>query len=390
MIRGGTMLSCSLAVLACSPALAFQRACAGGPHWPHAAGPTSPAALAEPQLVATIHRARTPAMLEAVGSVTDFLASNQKVAAFLAVASAFGISSAFSRMSSPAGEDIVASAVAGERNRFAELPTPSVLSILYAAIIGLAVKDLVTSGVASDWIANGAALSDLPLGTVGGGLVLAALGGSELAKMRPGSPEADYYSDLEGLEVGSLSAQAAEWALAGEVPTTSPDGYAIGTVAGGCFWGTELHFQRVDGVVATAVGYTQGRVDRPTYKQVSSGITGHAEALMIMYDPSVVSYGELCDKLISTVDSTRLNCVGNDFGTQYRHGLYPCTDEQEAEALDAIRREQTRQAQFKGKVVTEVRRASVFWPAERVHQRKLQRGGQSVVKGDTTEVRCYG
>jgi peptide-methionine (S)-S-oxide reductase len=118
-----------------------------------------------------------------------------------------------------------------------------------------------------------------------------------------------------------------------QVPTTSPDGdHAIATVAGGCFWGTELHFQRVNGVVATAVGYTQGRVDRPTYGQVSSGLTGHAEALMMMYDPKVISYGELCDILISTVDSTRLNCVGNDFGTQVRPCLLvspavrsPCT-----------------------------------------------------------------
>ena len=351
---------------------------------------SSAAAVVQPRLAACVHRrAPTPAMLEDAGSVAAFLASNQKVAAFLAIGSLFGISSAVSRMSAPAGEDIVASAVAGDRNRFAELPTPSVLSILYAAILCIAVKDQVDSRVLSDWIANGAVLSDLPLGPVGGGIVLAALGASELAKMRPGSPEADYYDDLDGLAVDSLAAQAAEWALAGEVPTTS-DGYAVGTVAGGCFWGTELHLQRVDGVLATAVGYTQGRVDRPTYGQVSSGITGHAEALMFKYDPSVVSYGALCDTLISTVDSTRLNCVGNDFGTQYRHGLYPCTDAQEAEALEAIGREQTRQAQFKGKVVTEVRRAGVFWPAERVHQRKLQRGGQSAAKGDSTEVRCNG
>ena len=352
---------------------------------------SSAAAVVQPRLAACVHRrAPTPAMLEDAGSVAAFLASNQKVAAFLAIGSLFGISSAVSRMSAPAGEDIVASAVAGDRNRFAELPTPSVLSILYAAILCIAVKDQVDSRVLSDWIANGAVLSDLPLGPVGGGIVLAALGASELAKMRPGSPEADYYDDLDGLAVDSLAAQAAEWALAGEVPTSSPDGYAVGTVAGGCFWGTELHLQRVDGVLATAVGYTQGRVDRPTYGQVSSGITGHAEALMFKYDPSVVSYGALCDTLISTVDSTRLNCVGNDFGTQYRHGLYPCTDAQEAEALEAIGREQTRQAQFKGKVVTEVRRAGVFWPAERVHQRKLQRGGQSAAKGDSTEVRCNG
>ena len=314
---------------------------------------SSAALVVQPRLAAAVgHRVHPPAMLEDAGSVAAFLGSNQKVASFLAIGSLFGISSAVSRMSTPAGEDIVASAVAGDRNRFAELPTPSVLSILYAAILCIAVKDQVDSRVLSDWIANGAVLSDLPLGPVGGSIVLAALGASELAKMRPGSPEADYYDELNGLDAGSLAAQAAEWALAGEVPTTSPDGYAVGTVAGGCFWGTELHLQRVDGVLATAVGYTQGRVDRPTYKQVSSGITGHAEALMFKYDPAVVSYGELCDVLISTVDSTRLNCVGNDFGTQYRHGLYPCTDAQEAEALEAIGREQTRQAQFKGKVTT--------------------------------------
>ena len=242
----------------------------------------------------------------------------------------------------------------------------------------------------SDWLANGASISNLPT-SAAGGLVLIALFAAELGKMRPGTAEADYYDELDGLEVSSLGAEAAKWAVASQVPTASADGrYAIGMVAGGCFWGTELHLQRVNGVLATAVGYTQGRVDRPTYAQVSSGLTGHAEALMIMYDPAVVSYGELCDKLISTVDSTRLNCVGNDFGTQYRHGLYPCTDEQEAEALEAIGREQARQARFKGKVVTEVRRATVFWPAEKVHQRKLRRGGQSVAKGDDTEVRCYG
>ena len=78
--------------------------------------------------------------------------------------------------------------------------------------------------------------------------------------MRPGEPAA-FYEDLDGLEVCSLGAQAAEWAINGEVPTTSPDGqYAIATFAGGCFWGTELHFQRLAGVAATAVGYTQVRL----------------------------------------------------------------------------------------------------------------------------------
>ena len=174
----------------------------------------------------------------------------------------------------------------------------------------------------------------------------------------------------------------------------TPDGYAVGAVAGGCFWGTELHLQRVDGVIATAVGYTQGRVDRPTYKQVSSGLTGHAEALMFTYDPAVVSYGELCDKLIATVDSTRLNCVGNDFGTQYRHGIYPHSPEQMEAARACVARVQAALPPGK-RCHTEVVEAQVFWPAEEMHQQYLQKGGrlgspQSASKGCTDSVRCYG
>lgn len=86
---------------------------------------------------------------------------------FIAIAFAFGVFSAVSRASAPAGEDIVPSAVTGERNRLAELPTPSVLLLLYVAIIGLSVYDLVDSGVLSDWVANGAVLSELPIGTLG-------------------------------------------------------------------------------------------------------------------------------------------------------------------------------------------------------------------------------
>jgi len=277
--------------------------------------------------------------------------------------------------------------VAGDRNRFAELPTPSVLSILYAAILCIAVKDQVDSRVLSDWIANGAVLSDLPLGPAGGGIVLAALGASELAKMRPGSPEADYYDDLDGLAVDSLAAQAAEWALAGEVPTTSPDGYAVGTVAGGCFWGTELHFQRYSGVVATCVGYTQGNTASPSYEQVCGGSTGHTEGIQLLFDPAVVRYETLCKKLLTTVDATLRNQVGNDRGSQYRHGIYPHSEAQREVAEACLSQEQTRYAR---PVVTEVKSATVFFPAENYHQRYLQKGGQSAEKNAPAKVRCYG
>ena len=143
-------------------------------------------------------------------------------------------------------------------------------------------------------------------------------------------------------------------------------------------------------VIATAVGYTQGRTEKPSYEEVGSGLTGHTEALMMTFDPAVVSYDKLCDELFTTVDSSRLNMAGNDVGTQYRNGIYPHSEAQQAAAMAAIGREQARQMRFRRKVVTEVRPASIFWPAEKYHQRKLQKGGQSAAKGETADIRCYG
>lgn len=128
------------------------------------------------------------------------------------------------------------------------------------------------------------------------------------------------YTELDGPDEGSFAREAGEWALAGEVPVLSKDGLEVATFAGGCFWGTELHFQRVDGVVATCVGYTQGAVERPNYEQVCSGSSGHTEGIQLTFDSSVISYEQLCLKLLSTMDATLLNRVGNDRGTQYRHG----------------------------------------------------------------------
>eukprot|EP00746_Dinoflagellata_sp_MGD_P118176 gnl/MRDRNA2_/MRDRNA2_54249_c0_seq2.p1 gnl/MRDRNA2_/MRDRNA2_54249_c0~~gnl/MRDRNA2_/MRDRNA2_54249_c0_seq2.p1 ORF type:complete len:390 (+),score=48.65 gnl/MRDRNA2_/MRDRNA2_54249_c0_seq2:77-1246(+) len=204
-----------------------------------------------------------------------------------------------------------------------------------------------------------------------------------------GIKKADYYGDLEGFEVNSLSSQAAEWALADIVPKSSKDGkFEVATFAGGCFWGTELHFQRIPGVIATCVGYTQGRTTKPSYGQVCSGTTGHTEGIQMIYDPEVVSYDALCEKLLSTIDSALPNQVGNDRGTQYRHGIYPHTEAQAAAAYAAIEREQV--VQGVRKVVTEVKPAAVFWPAEKYHQRYLQKGGQSAKKNETKRVRCYG
>jgi peptide-methionine (S)-S-oxide reductase len=199
----------------------------------------------------------------------------------------------------------------------------------------------------------------------------------------------DYYADLKGEEVQSFAREAASWALAGQVPTRSRDGaWEVATVAGGCFWGTELHFQRVPGVVATCVGYTRGGVDKPSYGQVCSGTSGHTEALQLTFDPAVVSYADLCEKLLSTVDAAVLNRVGNDRGTQYRHGLYPHSPAQRAVAEQCVAAEQVRLGG--PPCVTEVADAVVFWPAEPRHQRYLERGGQSAAKECAERVRCYG
>lgn len=130
------------------------------------------------------------------------------------------------------------------------------------------------------------------------------------------------YKKLNGLP-HSFALEAGEHALAGRVPAASKDGWAIATFAGGCFWGTELHYMRMPGVVATCVGYTQGQLEQPSYSEVCSGSTGHTEACQVVYDPKVCSYESLCEKLFVTIDPTARNRVGNDVGTQYRHGIYP-------------------------------------------------------------------
>jgi len=198
------------------------------------------------------------------------------------------------------------------------------------------------------------------------------------------------YEELEGLPK-SYAREAGERAMASEVSALSKDGrYEVATFAGGCFWGTELHFQRIPGVVATCVGYTQGSVDRPTYEQTCSGTTGHTEATQLIFDPAVCSYELLCETLFRTIapDATSLNKKGNDRGTQYRHGVYTHTDQQAKAAALVFASEQRMYGSVP--IVTELKPATVFWPAEDYHQRYLEKGGQSAAKNEQTAVRCYG
>ncbi|MBU0529414.1 bifunctional methionine sulfoxide reductase B/A protein [bacterium] len=134
--------------------------------------------------------------------------------------------------------------------------------------------------------------------------------------------------------------------------------------ASGCFWGTEYHFSKVDGVISTTVGYTGGTKDEPTYDEVCTGKTGHAEATEVIYDPSKVSYEELAKLFFETHDPSQVNQQGPDVGTQYRSGIFYLNDDQKEVAEKLI-------ATLKSKglnVATEVTKASTFWSAEDYHQ----------------------
>lgn len=161
--------------------------------------------------------------------------------------------------------------------------------------------------------------------------------------------------------------------------------YDVLTVALGCFWGGELEYQRVHGVVGTSVGYTQGQKDEPTYKEVCSGQTGHTEAIQVIFDSSIVSYEELVKIGLERLGSSRelKNQVGNDRGTQYRHGIYYHNDKQKDTATSVI-------GSYGKKCVTECLQAMKFFKAEDYHQQYLLKGGQSARKGTSETIRCYG
>lgn len=139
------------------------------------------------------------------------------------------------------------------------------------------------------------------------------------------------------------------------------------TFGGGCFWCVESCFNMLDGVDSAISGYSGGDTKNPTYEEVSTGNTGHAEVVQISYDPKIISYEQLLDVFFFLHDPTQLNRQGNDVGTQYRSVIYYQNDTEKQKAEEAITKiDQSKK--YHNKVVTELTKFEKFWPAEAYHQ----------------------
>ena len=158
--------------------------------------------------------------------------------------------------------------------------------------------------------------------------------------------------------------------LAGQEPPTVAAGDTAlekATFAGGCFWCMEPPFDKLDGVVSTTSGYTGGDTKNPTYAEVSAGVTGHTEAVEVLYDPSVISYAELLEVFWRNIDPLTPNRQFCDGGSQYRTAIFYHDTEQERLTLESkARLEESRR--FTSPIVTEISAASAFYPAEEYHQ----------------------
>ena len=144
------------------------------------------------------------------------------------------------------------------------------------------------------------------------------------------------------------------------------------TFAAGCFWGVEAAFRQVPGVVDAVSGYTGGRTENPTYRDVCSHTTGHAEAVEVTFDPQQVSYDQLLGVFWEIHDPTQLNRQGPDVGDQYRSAIFTHSPEQFAEATASRERQQ---GHSKKPIVTQIEPAAPFWRAEEYHQRYFQKNG---------------
>lgn len=142
------------------------------------------------------------------------------------------------------------------------------------------------------------------------------------------------------------------------------------TFAAGCFWGVEAAFKQVKGVVSTTVGYTGGNAKNPSYEEVCNGDTGHAEAVLVEYDPKKVTYERLLEIFWQIHEPTSFDKQGNDTGSQYRAIIFYHTPEQKKAALKSLEEQQKK---HKSKIMTQIKKATVFYEAENYHQDYLDK-----------------
>ena len=150
---------------------------------------------------------------------------------------------------------------------------------------------------------------------------------------------------------------------------------AVATFGGGCFWCVETAFNSLRGVESAISGYMGGAVDDPTYEQVCSGETGHAEVVQVIFDPGQIGFEDLLAVFFTVQDPTTLNRQGNDIGTQYRSAIFFHSPEQERSARSVVAK-LAAEGVFSKPIVTEIAPATRFWPAEDYHQRYFERVGE--------------
>ncbi len=182
-----------------------------------------------------------------------------------------------------------------------------------------------------------------------------------------GCGASDPYSQRNGTASKTNGAETTE-------PTMNDERYEKAMFGAGCFWGVEHTFAKVDGVVDTAVGYSGGQVENPTYRQVCSDTTGHAEVVLITYDPAKVGYDQLVNLFFQLHNPTQLNRQGPDIGAQYRSAVFYYNDEQKQTA-ELAKQTLADSGKYSKPIVTEISEAEPFWRAEEYHQHYLKKKG---------------